>query len=159
MQVCWGSHCWGLDEIHTARVMPVSLERMAAPEGGTVHSEKSALQFSVHTPEWGETGSRMCARLCRCPGEQKASLGFIYKKYTWFIFQTRPLKFTILAHSQNWCQLFKQRRLKPSWTHQSFLCREKQEKSRACIFLLDWEQWFLCFFFFYMRNMCVGGNI
>ena len=122
-----------------------TLERMAAPEGGTVHPEKSALQLSFHTLEWGETGSLMCARLCRCPGEQKASLGFIYKKYTWFIFQTRPLKFTILAHSQNWCQLFKQRRLKPSWTHQSFLCREKQEESRACIFLLDWEQRFLCF--------------
>ena len=96
--------------------------------------------------------------LCRCPGEQKASLGFIYKKYTWFIFQTRPLKFTILAHSQNWCQLFKQRRLKPSWTHQSFLCREKQEKSRACIFLLDWEQWFLCFFFF-IWEICVWEGI
>ena len=74
---------------------------MAAPEGGTVHPEKSALQLSVHTPEWGETGSMMCARLYMCPGEQKASLGFIYKKYTRFIFQTRTLKFTILAHSQN----------------------------------------------------------
>lgn len=122
-----------------------TLERTAAPEGGTVRPEKSALQLSAQTPEWGETGPRMCARLCWRTGEQKASLSFIYKKYTRFILQTRLLKFIVVAHSQSWCQLFKQRRLKPSWTHQSFLCREKQYKNRACIFLLDREQWFLCF--------------
>ena len=108
-------------------------------------AEKSAPQLSAQTPEWGGTGPRMCARLCWCTGEQKANLSFIYKKYTRFILQTRLLKFITVAHSKSWCQLFKQRRLKPSWTHQSFLCREKQYKSRACIFLLGWEQWFLCF--------------
>ena len=141
----WGSHCWGLEETRTAGGDACTLERTAATEGGTVRPEKSAPQLSAQTPEWGGTGPRMCARLCWCTGEQKASLSFIYKKYTRFILQTRLLKFITVAHSKSWCQLFKQRRLKPSWTHQSFLCREKQYKSRACIFLLGWEQWFLCF--------------